>query len=194
MKNRAFTLAEGLLALFVIGVIFALILPNLMLNKPNDSKLLFKKAYFDAERVVSDLINDENLYPEEAHVESDFSDDSEVVAAGVTYGGKTKFCELFAERLNTMESADCSNTNLETSIPSFTTTNGVGWYLPADKWEKFAETRITIDINGQKGANCIFNESDCTSPDRFSFLVKSNGKMRIDGLKEVEYLSSTNLN
>ena len=99
LKNKkAFTLAELMVCLLLISVLATILLPAIIQNKPNKSKVIFRKAYYIIERVVSELINDDDLYPtnEEENVMG-FANTAEVTYAGKTYSGASKFCNLFFE-------------------------------------------------------------------------------------------------
>ncbi len=239
MKNKAFTLAEMLVVLAVMGVVIMVTIPALLSARPNQNKLLFKKAYFDAERTISDLINDENFYPEPVlnlavnaanantscatRTTSDLCDTTQVTAGGQVYGdnvvsgsvaARSKFCQLFAEKLNitTPQAQVCQNTGFSNptgdpfaSSESFITANGVAWYMPIAAPVFNGWMRIGIDVNGPSKdvdcrctANAVANQTEaavdtacaaCEKPDRFIVEVRSDGKMRVVGAKEVQYLS-----
>lgn len=61
-SNRAFTLAETLLTLAIIGVVMALMLRALSRVNPDKDKVLFIKAYHAVEAVVADIMNDGTKY------------------------------------------------------------------------------------------------------------------------------------
>ena len=66
MKNskNGFNLPEMLIALALIAIIVAMIIPAVLSKKPNKNKALFRKAYYNIERIVYELVNDENMFPE----------------------------------------------------------------------------------------------------------------------------------
>lgn len=61
-RFKAFTLTELMVALAVIGVLVAVVTPAIMRTRPNKNKMMIKKSYYEAEKIVSSLINDEILY------------------------------------------------------------------------------------------------------------------------------------
>jgi len=63
-KLRGFTLTELMIALVVLGILVAVVAPAIMKTRPNKNKMMVKKAYYIAEGVVSDLINNPELYPD----------------------------------------------------------------------------------------------------------------------------------
>lgn len=61
-RFKAFTLTELMVALAVIGILVAVVTPAIMRTRPNKNKMMIKKTYYEAEKIVNSLINDENLY------------------------------------------------------------------------------------------------------------------------------------
>lgn len=185
-KKFGFTMAEMMVALAVMSVIATMLIPAIMQVRPDKPKTLFKKAYYISERIVSELINDEDLYPTVDDKEG-FDNTDQVAIGGKTYEGNSKFCELFANKVNTVESeADCT-----TGALSFTTSDGISWYMPVSNFN--TEQQITVDINGPKdnggkGPDCTYNATTCPAPDKFEIFVDPDGKMRVKGTLEKEYL------
>ncbi len=208
--KKAFTLAEVMVTMAVFGVLVALVLPAIANIRPNKSKALFKKAYYTAERMVFELVNDEDFYPTTGD-EIGFSNTVVASYLGQSYGGddetdaKKKFCSLFARKVNTIsDDINCDaahsvpTANATYTEPSFITTDGISWYLPITKFDKTGEDiseTIYVDINNTKEPNCKYDEqnpSKCNNPDIFEIKVEPDGKMRITGTKEKEYLQANN--
>ena len=59
MKNKAFTLTELLIALAVIGVLIAILLPVISNLMPDQNSLMAKRAYYAVQTITSDLLNNE---------------------------------------------------------------------------------------------------------------------------------------
>ncbi len=198
LKNKkAFTLAEVMVTLAVFGVLAALLLPAIANVRPNKNKVMFKKAYYVAERMVFELVNDEDFYPSQGDLVG-FANTVMASYLGHTYDDKEKFCELFARKVNTTdddeikcEAANAVPTGHGTyTTPSFITTDGVAWYLPISE---FTDTEtIYVDVNTDKEPNCTFDATDCKDPDIFEIKVEPDGKMLVEGEKEKEYLKSNN--
>ena len=101
-KLKAFTLGEVLVTLLIVGVIAAMLIPTLKNIQPDRQKLMFKKAYTTVERIVTELVNDDYLYSEtDDAVGLDNTNDVEV--NGAHYSGSTKFCKLFAMKVNVVD-------------------------------------------------------------------------------------------
>ncbi len=198
----AFTLAELMVCLTIIAVISTILIPTLSKLRPNRSKAMFKKAYNIAERIVYELVNDQELYP----ISDDtvgFDNTSEVQYNGVDYSGNTKFCKLFADRVNTLSSEpNCTATagfSSDNKTPTFTTTDGVEWILQltsfADTTQYNDETvpTIQIDVNGPEQPNCLDGASGCIDPDRFKLFVRNDGKMKTVGPYAIKYMQELNM-
>lgn len=204
MKNRslAFSLGEVLVTLAVIGVIAAIILPAVKQTQPDRQKVLFKKAYSNIERVVTEIINDDYLYPEATKTDGtpyeglDNTSMVEINDDTTTYRGNNKFCNLMALKLNTISTDDihCPGTpggNGSYGTPSFITNEGIAYYIPSTDFA--TDATITIDTNGEKAPNCKFNATTCKTPDIYEILISADGGIHVDGDLEKAYLRSTSV-
>ncbi len=222
-KKDGFTLAEVLIALSIVGVVAIIMIGSLGKIKPNQEKAMFRKAYYTVERVVSELLNDEELYPDS----TDLTDTSEVTYREETYSGKLKFCELFQAKVNVAEvGEECSYMNGITRIiadtsakvwgPNFTTTDGVLFSIPGASLLSADSNgngyyAIIVDVNGENEPNCLdlpddvsgsslmiySTQASCDSKrkDRFVIQVYPNGRVTVfDGSKAQEYLSDVSAN
>ena len=61
--KNGFTIAEMLICLAIISMVVAMVIPAAMSKKPNRNKAMFRKAYYNLERAVSELVNDESIFP-----------------------------------------------------------------------------------------------------------------------------------
>lgn len=201
-RFKAFTLAELMIAMAVIGILVAIITPAVVKTRPNKNKMMVKKTFYTVENVVSGLINDERVYPDMRSLCYDgetSTDDEDYCAWGFDYdatvnyegedvGGDTKFIDLFVSKLN-VKQADSENY-------LYYTNDGVLWNLSGTKgaWtskkakigtfdEQGDDTagigKITIDVNGDEGpgAFCTDANEDC---DKYEIQILANGKMRIN--------------
>lgn len=218
-KMKAFTLAELLICLMVCATLAAIILPAIAYMRPDKKKVLFKKAYYVAERMVYELANDEDFYPTTGETVG-LANLNKATYMGHTYGSssneskrKGKFCSLFARKVNTTDdleykdgvltvcgsNKDYSNLGKGTyTTPTFTTTDGISWYMPYTDFNKtnYDETdgaKIYVDVNGSEGPNCINDRVTGCKPDIFIIHVMADGKMFVKGDKEREYLSTSSL-
>ncbi len=198
-NHKAFTLAELMVCLAIISIIATLLMPAINRLRPNKNKVMFKKAYYLAERIISELVNDEEAYP---FVDSrvGFDNTSAVTINGTVYGGagdeekKAKLCRLFALKMNTLsEEPNCVD-GANYDNPSFTTTDGVKWIIPyTDFADQATYHNILLDVNGDNDPNCTENEEGCIQPDRFPLGVRADGKMRVNGTIARDYIGTTNM-
>ncbi len=178
-QNKAFTLAETLVVLCVIGVITVLMLSSFG-NKINRNKAMFKKAYSLTERTVVELVNDETYYPYD-YKNFGFKEHSDVKILGPDYYTSTtnynspvtvantdwskqdlsetdankyrriKFCNLFSNNLNLEAKTVFDNSGKNCS---FTTTDGIKWTIyNAASTDNVSGFLIAIDVNGDKVPN-----------------------------------------
>ncbi len=192
----AFTLAEMLVVLIVIGILAILLLTSLKFV-PDKNKTMFKKAYSVLEKSVSELINDEELYPYDPEARgfmnkvqvtvpgNSFSSDKMpdcTISKIYTYkftkpdcGSGHKFDVLFMDKLNILSVDKCPKdifgfiTNNDGVC--FTTSDGIGWAIEKIDFEKKTPPKlIVIDVNG-------FNKG----PNTKASLTKNGKKTRVDG-------------
>ena len=114
MKKLAFTLAEILIVLVVIGVITAILLPVAIQSSPDEKVMKFKKGNATLGKVISELINNDKYYgedfskkPDGTHLLGGFANcsDKNVVTNDETV--IKYFCETFADVVST-KSVNCS--------------------------------------------------------------------------------------
>ena len=147
---------------------------------------MFKKAYSVAERTVSELIDDADLYPTGDEYQG-FDNTTEVYSSaaakrlgestpvsgipvdGFTCSGNGKFACLFANQLDLGNSdydiaKDYSYSGSLDGNPSFYTSDGVAWVLPITNFKPTSEYKaIYVDVNGkQNGPNCYDNDYTAT--------------------------------
>ncbi len=167
-KVRAFTLAELLITLAVCALLATLLLPAIAHLRPDKKKIMFKKAYSTAERIVYELVNDDDYYPTTGEVVGLANADVIANYLGYSYGGattalqKSKFCSLFARKVNTIGELvrnsdgiiDVCSENPSNNVkhepagngtytkPTFVTTDGISWYIP---YTDFPSTTTTSE-------------------------------------------------
>lgn len=211
MKN-GFTLAETLITISLIAILASVAMPALNNLKPNQEMLMLKKVYYLTGRMVNELINDDDFYPDaDFENQSGFSNvDNQPPAMyhGHTYEGETKFCGLFAARMNVKGETHCDSgitnatvftpntpptANADGSAGHFTTADGVVWVLPINDFDKGgaldAKQTIYVDVNGEKPGNCFAGTANCSKPDRFEIKLDRFGRLYIEDETTRKYLS-----
>ncbi len=180
--KKAFTLAEVLITLLILGIIAALTLPAVLNTIPSKEDSMHKKISYIIEEVVGQIYDDEVMYPPKSDLFAQgFQNTQKSVVNGIDYEGNEKFCRLFASKFNKLSNdVVCENELEETETlyaegkKSFTSTDNVDWYLPVTNFRK-GSARIMVDVNGSNPPNCIEGSSKCKRPDRFIYYIKSNG-------------------
>ena len=188
MKKNAYTLAEVLICLGVIGVLAAIILPLANKYKPDPIKAMYIKTYDSIVETVNAMASNVAIYPITSnnydYTKAPLYNTQTIEIAGSNYGGNSaKFCEIFALNFATTGNVSCSSTPItysddsSFSTPSFTTSQGIQFVISTstDLATNY-QTDIYFDVNGdEKGDNCIYNSETCKKPDRFKLIVSGDG-------------------
>lgn len=201
--KKGYTLSEVMVTMAILGLMASILLPTISKFRPNRDKMLFKKAYYVAERVIYELVNDDTYYSvSDGNYFGLDNVEQEAHIGTASYGGKTeakqksKFCNLFSKKVNiTKDEARCNSGFAEEDLgkgsfttPSFYTSDGIAWYMPYTNFE--SDAPIFVDVSGSKTPNCKASDTDCIKPDIFKIIVHRDGKMHVEGDKEVEFLQS----
>jgi prepilin-type N-terminal cleavage/methylation domain-containing protein len=218
MFKKGFTMSEMLICLALIACLAAMLIPQIVNKRPNKEKAMFRKAYYIAERVVSELINNDELYPSDLDDREGFAyydtETSSVNNTGVT------FCNEFAKKVNTNGEISCATSHVlgtTNSTPTFSTNDGVDWYFVGNKFcdpeydedkssgcsypssstpacptaasQVLPYTCVYLDVNGKDNNPNTFSGGQTT--DRFKLYIYYNGKIQIDNNSPaVNYLKS----
>ena len=177
-NKKAFTMAELLIALAIIGVIVLFIKPTVEKISPDEHELKMKKAFRTTQDVVQKMISSELYYPNNDPDNPGFRDQTAVTLPdGTVASGNSKFCQIFASMLNTVGEVDCSEatppfdynvlTIKDGSLgaayalggKNFTTTDGFTWTIP---------TRNNAESTVFGGANSRFIMVDINGTDEYS--------------------------
>lgn len=205
MKN-GFTMAEMIITTCIVGIMSMILVPVLQTVFPNQEKMMFKKAYYATDKIVSELKHDDDLYPESDNPDSlkrpYFANTEKITYNGKEYSGDTKFCELFLTKLNLNGKGNgCSSGysfEYHTPATKYTaeTVDGVQWIIPVNAFSYGSYDSIYVDVNGDKGPNCIYSlatKYKCLKPDRFRMQIYYNGKLVPNDTKAIEYIKTFNI-
>ena len=208
MKNKAFTLTELLIALAVIGILIAILLPVIFNIMPDQNALMAKRAYHAVQSVTSSLINNEACYPNLTQAPADEAregfDDGYGYADCVLWGmsdatsqyintedANSKFLTLFTNKLDLAgNSTEDTVVNVGSSTEyTFTTKDKIIWTaqnMNLAHSNTNPSIELMIDVNGPDKPNCKSPEdsdgTNCSSKkdfDRFTVTIYADGKMDI---------------
>ncbi len=199
-KKNAFTLAEILITLVILGTLITLTSSRLLRQTPDIDKTRFKKAYAVTEQTVQKLVNNDVLYPGYKILKNT---EPVITTAGDQFGTQdenAKFREAFKYYLSIVKdnlecdiyqnghSNKCFMTNdgvvygiadtdfenigvVEFNLPSSTVSGASTGALPVQSNIKEAYTPITVYTSWQKQKDI--------SKDAFVIGVRYDGKIKI---------------
>ena len=105
-NSKAFTLAEIMIVLTVIGILTAILMPIAIQSAPDENVMKFKKANATLGTVIRELVNSDRYY-----LDGDLGTRADgTVIDGTHAGDVTYFCQTLSEVLNTKKVA-CSSAN-----------------------------------------------------------------------------------
>lgn len=193
IKRKAFTLTELLIALGVIGVLTAILMPIVFSLRPDQNTLMAKRAFYTTETIISDLLNDNFCYPRMSSRVG--LDDGMGRSKCKKWGGEentdainnenapAKLVTLFADKLDLKVPISVTDT-------SFQTKDGMIWTfsnfnLEANNADSYA--LLTVDVNGDKDPNCgqtpasgvCIDSTRENGFDKFTMRIFARGRIQI---------------
>lgn len=213
-KILGFTLAELMIAMAVLGILLAVVMPTMTTRTANKNKMYIKKAYYTTTEIVSALINDPELYPgidgvcphggSGEYIGFDCWNYTEGVS------GTNSFAYDFFNSLNTIQELGTLEDFIDSAtdyIPDdpilgenylrVTTNDGIIWELPTLAGTIFAGhgnelpansadnfVSLAIDVNGDAGPNCYQGDDACE--DRTDGFDRFIMEIRVDGRIKIQ--------
>jgi hypothetical protein len=194
MKRRAYTLAETLLALTIVGALSVLSFTAVNKFKPDTNKIMYLKMHDEILTAVSDIAAS---YETTLDFDNDGHDDydlSEYPLLNRVFENDNE--DRFVKLMRDAFSGTKSDNGFVTSVNSVymeiqsSINNSPITEKNQQSIESFYYT-ITIDINGNaKAPNCSYNNNSCTEPDRFIFYVLPNAEVIVGDLYGRAYLEN----
>ena len=178
-RKPAFTMAEILIVIAIVGFVCMALMSVIRTAMPDYITVMKRKCYQILEDKVTQLYYDDDLYVR--GTKRGFGNLQNIVHNGKTYGGDTKFCELFASTMNKWGGTTC-----EANKMTFKTADNVYWYLPVTDFSK-GYAVVKFDVNGSKKPNCEYDATTCPKPDTFRYYVLGNGKISEHEPKSEEF-------
>ncbi len=150
--KKAFTLAEVMISITVIGVISAIVLPVAMNSRPNENVMKFKKAHTTLYQVISTLVSSDKYYK---NGDLGITADNRIV----TSGRRTYFCESIADLLST-KSVNCQEASK----------GSPGSWLASNEW-------INDVVNGSRQRRTVTEETIAATKAKFDSACKNAAKV-----------------
>ena len=168
-RKSAFTMAEIIIVIAIVGFVCMALMSVIRTAMPDYITVMKRKCYQILEDKVTQMYYDDDLYVR--GTKRGFGNLQNIVHNGKTYGGNTKFCELFASTMNKWGGTTCEEDKM-----TFKTADNVYWYLPVTDFSK-GYAVVKFDVNGSKKPNCEYDAATCPKPDTFRYYVLGNGKI-----------------
>lgn len=197
MKKFGYTLAEILIAITIIGVMTAVMLPLINNTKPDKTKAMYLKTYDSLVEILNNVTYNSQIFTiftQSGGKTYDISKcplfDTEKRKIGnngkilVTQNGNDKLCSVVAASFGVEPDASCSDKKYtDTTFPknlSFTNNYGIQFQFIVTGINVATgvyTTEIYVDVDGANGNSCIYDKNTCQRPDRFLFLVSPTGHL-----------------
>ncbi len=184
MKNKnAFTMAEALIVLSVVGILAALSVVAVNNSKPDENIIMFRKGYATATKITQNMLNDTTLYPN-ANSEKSLSKLGSAIdnKKGLTDTGGTNSnnfaynFKILANPVSDYTGSPNNNTNIN---HKFTTADGIYWEVNSLMNNSTTPCAYaTMFLYGKNGAACSYDATNCARPTKF--------KLRIDALGTIK--------
>ena len=191
-KKNGFNLAEILIAVGLIGVISAIMLPTLIHRRPNENKAMFRKANYIIERISTEMKMDDDTFPSEEVPDKvfafydpsidptgpDTNSDGELIRKQKNTG--KFFCEQFASKINTEGDVDCvssktylvkgakDNVAFAEGDQSFKSSDGIYWFFSPNIICDPTSPNETSETCPLEGINGVAANTDPVCPDDIS--------------------------
>lgn len=192
LSGQGFTLAESLVTILILGIMAALTLPIVRKSYPDKLEALRRKSYYILEQTVTQMYTDDSMYRKRMDGDKEgFRNTETIKLEGKTYGGNTKFCELFAKHLVKREGSLVKCISNDKSV---TSADNVDWYLPVTNFTEIY-VPIKFDVNSVEEPNCEYNAKSCPKPDTFTYYINAYGRVVKDPpvIKQTTYCIITEI-
>lgn len=126
--KKAFTLPEAIICVGIVAVVAAIMIPGLTKVRPDEEKMMLKKAYHTTSEIISYLTNDVGVF---SRMQAEgFADNKEYIDLDdISYSGSNKFCALFRSKVNLKSDGSLSDraSSGYNCSTSFTSIDGINW-------------------------------------------------------------------
>lgn len=170
--KKGFTLTELMVALAVIAVLSAIMMPIMHKLRPNQDVLMVKRAFNLAQTVVSEMANDPRCYPQLSYDETSVFNNGRGYATCVAYNDPNstdpneKFVALFA-----------NIANLEQRDGNYYSKDGMEWNF--DELELEHDQRTETSCSNYVRINVDTDAEHDKAHDKLIMQVCATGKIAI---------------
>ena len=188
MKRFAFTLAEILIALIIVGIVSAAVISSINGLTNNIHKPAFQKCYTHMTNTLSDMLNDKLIYPDIPVSSSDLT--LQGFSNNYLEDGSTS-ASKFADQFRSRTLGAVETTTSKQSAKAFIAQDKSFWIITNATNSTTSYNVIAFDVNGiDKLPNCPITldsantatSNNCKDPDRFQFRIDKDGSISIDDL------------
>ncbi len=184
--QKAFTLAETLITLTIIGVVMAITIPILNTAKPDKDKIFYSKALMSFQIAMDRVMDSTKIdYLEEidfntGKISSDYWAHSSI--------GAEEFCTKVSENLNISGAINCDSKS-SYSKPNFKTTDGISFWGLEGKFDSDKTKTIYIDrkLTTQEISVLEKSRDSYHKTPGLKILVNYNGQVKILNTNEYAY-------
>lgn len=190
MNKKGYTLTEALVAMSIVGILAAVLMPLVNKMRPDPEKMAYLKFNQELVETINTVVSTPSLYPmlDENGVNYRFApllntvgiDDGNNNYGDIDItGGSQKLCDILFLAFNGGTN-NCNGNFVQNGqnnfAPSFRTKNGMDIFITTDI--NPYRTDLYVDVNGGSGQNCFWDDNDnCTKPDRFKFMIAADGRV-----------------
>lgn len=212
MKNKAFTLAEIMIVLTVVGILTAILLPAALQSAPDENVMKFKKANSTLGTIIRELVNSDKYY---------FEGDLGVLPSGALVTNVNYFCRTFADMVSVKVDKCTGTANSKTAYRNassgvdavrgqfdsdcnftptnyLTTADGVSWFEASNSTTFGAKNGVNRIFNGTIVDSAGFDsayKTICLDVDQlgggetpFGFGIRADGKIA-PGTKAMDWIN-----
>ncbi len=190
--KKAFTLPEAVICVAIIAVLAAVMVPGLLKVKPDEEKLMVKKAYSTTSEIISYLANDVGIY---SRMQADgFADAIPYTDLdGIEYSGAKKFCAIFASKVSTASQGSTTTFGDFGCSTTFTSVDGISWKVATSPSSTLV-TDIDTRVDQADYATISFKPPKPADASWRTIYVSRYGRLTIKDQTFVDMLSDVNLN
>ena len=189
--KTGFTISELLIALGVVAVLTAVLMPVIHGLIPDQNTLMAKRAFYTTETIIGNMINDSGCYP--PSMSYDGFDDGNGYSkcndwdSTKTESSSDKFAAMFLDRFDKKGDATKNDDKY-----TFDTKDGMRWELQSINFGSGGSGAVlVVDVDGEdNGPNCgqaatsgecalINGQARTKGFDRYTMTIRKNGSITI---------------